>query len=496
MRLSLKVIITHLAALGLGWACVDRILDQGEVQAPDPTLPVRTKAGERQAGGKGNQTASGLLETWTSNTPDKALVKRLENESVTEVADSIWAEFFITHDDGSVSTTSRWVSEENLELVERFRGLLLAEPEGLRLWFAALPEKKRGCLGMLLGRSSFKSAIPDDQLAAWGNFPGAEFSIVMERGIRVGAAGDISRFSQMLADVSGNALQSHGIAIAISQWPIDRIDALIGKLDLRSQPVQLGVKVLVGRIPREKRLRFIEELTSSAGGIPEFAPLQASLAMLGTGMDLERRTSMIKPNVTREQASVATAFINSDIKNLFSNTGLPEGESLIGSVEKVRKGEMEADELLNEVVSRLGKVAEGNEELVREAVFNQLAKIAPDKAVTLMGKMAAKNLQNKAFALGLDPAGVESAASILRAREPEVPNDLHSRFSGWGHKSFEGLARYGDAYVSWAMSMPRSLERDLVLSAIALHVEKEDPQWAARLRAEKSFQKGWKPGMK
>jgi hypothetical protein len=73
---------------------------------------------------------------------------------------------------------------------------------------------------------------------------------------------------------------------------------------------------------------------------------------------------------------------------------------------------------------------------------------------------------------------------------------LQSRFSFWGHKSFEGLARYGDAYVSWAMTMPRSVDRDLVLSAIAIHVEKDDPQWAARLRAEKTYQSGWKPGMK
>jgi hypothetical protein len=496
MRLSLKVIFTHLAALVLGWACVDRMMDQEKVQAPAPTLPVKTKTGERQAGGKGNQTASGVLDAWTSNTPDRALVKRLEHESVAELADSIWAEFFIIHEDGSVSTISRVASGKNLELVERFRGLLLAEPEGLLQWFVALPDEKRGCLAMLLGNRSFRSAIPDDQLAAWGNLPGAGSSIAMERGIRVGEAGDIAGLNQMLADAVGNALQSHGLFNAISQWPVDRIDALIGKLDFRSSTVQLGVMELVGRVPQEKRLRFIEELTSAADGIPEFAPLQASLAMKGTGMDLERRNSMIKLNVTSEQANVATAFINSDIKNLFSDTALPEGESLSGSLEKVRKGEMEADELLNEVVSRLGKLAEGNDEMVREAVFRQLAKIAPDKAVTLMGGMPAKKLQDKAFALGLDPAGFESAASILRAREPEVSNDLHSRFSGWGHKSFEGLARYGDAYVSWAMSMPRSLERDLVLSSIAIHLEKEDPQWAARLRAEKSFQKGWKPGMK
>jgi hypothetical protein len=496
MHLSRKDIFTHLAALAIGWMCVHRIIGDDETLSADDNPSVRTKAGERQAAVKNNASASGLLAPWNANTPDQAMVERLKNESVAAVADSVWNEFFKTDDDGKITAVAPWVSEENLDVIERFRELLLADPKGMREWFAALPEDKRTHFASLPGNRSLANAIPDDQFESWASITPTGAWIETERGTRVGRSGDLVALERMLADAEANrGAESSGIPVAIANWPVDRIDMLIGKLDLRSVRVREGLPNLLNRIPLEKRVRFVESLTSFADGLPGFANLRLSLGLSGTGMDLEERAKLMMV-IGDDMEGLAPKLVTTDINRLFSGRELSENESLRESIENVRKGEMKADELLGEVTSRLGKLAEGHEELVRERVFQQLAKIAPDAALTLMEGTPAKTLQDKAFSLGLDPAGFESAASILRAREPEVPNDLHSRFSGWGHKSFEGLARYGDAYVSWAMSMPRSLERDLVISAIAIHVEKDDPQRAAQLRAEKTYQKGWKPGMK
>jgi hypothetical protein len=500
MRLSWKSILTHLAALAVGWVWVERVTGNHMPIAEEGDSSVRTKLGERQASTTKNTAESGHLMRWTGDLPDPVVVGRLKQESTADVADSIWNEFFAANADGNINAVERIVAEENLDLIEQFRGLIQADSEGVRDWFAGLPDDRRTRFKSLLGNSSLASAIPDDQLDSWEGIAGKEPWIEVERGRRAGRTGDLAVLNRMIDDASNNpgtgGAAGYGVSMAIATWPVDRVESLMGKLDLALPSVRLGVQNLLDRLPLEKKLRFIESLTLSADAGPADGHLRISAGLKGTGMDLEERITLIKPLHDGDLEKLAPQLISIDINRLLSGSELPEEESLRATLEKVRIGEMKADQLMVEVTSRLGELAEGREDLVREKVFQQLAKIAPDAAVAMMEGTPAKTVQEKVFSLGLDPAGFESAASILRAREPELPGDLQSRFSFWGHKSFEGLARYGDAYVSWAMTMPRSVDRDLVLSAIAIHVEKDDPQWAARLRAEKTYQSGWKPGMK
>lgn len=495
-------ILTHLAALSVGWACVDRWMVDFSNSSNSGITNVRTSSAERRPTGRGSNTARHSLARWTGNTPDPVMVERLGHGSVAEIADSIF-EKWAGMDVGSiVHLLAERKSGEFKFMLYEMRELLLADPTGMRDWYEELPWDKRQNFTFILNDAGLASAIPDEQIDSWEGIGSQQTWLVSERGRRAGRKGDLTSLSKTLEEIAalpGSRETSASLSETIANWPVDRVNELVGKLGIALSRARPGVARLLARLPADDRMAFLDSITAHGGAQnqdPILADLRMSAAYSAIGMNPEERLNLIKPSNNGQADNYIPLMVRNDITRLFTDETLPDGTSLQSSLDKIRKGEMKATDLLDQVSSRLGSLAEGRENLVKEHVFQQLARIAPDAAVTLVEGSPAKSVQEMVFSLGLDPAGFESAASILRAREPEVPDDLHSRFSGWGHKSFEGLARYGDAYVSWAMAMPRSLERDLALSAIAIHLDKDDPQWAARLRAEKTYQSGWKPGMK
>lgn len=502
--MSGKFILTHIAAMVVGWACVGHIIGGRESKQESSPSSVKTKSGGRSPGSKQNPAEDGPLARWMGNTPDPALVERLKHESVAEVVEVLFAKWADKDASEMLGLLSARDSVELNATLAELRELLLADPKGMRMWFEGLPDGKRQSFGVFLLDEKLASAIPDEQLDSWEKSDPDGKWVPRERGRRIGRSGDPEELTRILNEASRHSDLSKEVVTAmeaVANWPVDRANELVEVLPDGNPRTIRSLNLLLVRMPLAERMEFLDSLAST-GRMKKNAEVledcRLAVAMKGVGMDLEERLKRMNGRLAfaRDVESAAPELISMDINRLFSRDGLPESDSLQATLQKVRNGEMKADELLAEVATRLGKLAEGRQELVKEKVFQQLAKIAPDAAVTLMDGISARAVQDKALSLGFDPAGFESAAVILRAREPEAPNEVQDRFSGWGHKSFEGLARYGDAYVSWALGMPRSLDRDLVLSAIAIHLEKDDPERAAQLRAEKTYQSGWRPGMK
>ena len=387
-------------------------------------------------------------------------------------------------------------------MLNQMRELLLAEPAEMRNWFESLAWDKQQKFAFILFDEGLASAIPDEQIDSWEGICSQRDWLSNERGRRAGKRGDLVSLAKTLEEIAarpGDRYTSASLGETIANWPTDRVNDLAGKLNAVLNRCHHGIARLLARLPSDQRMTILESLIANGGRQLQRATLddiRPSVALSATGMDLEERLSMTRIFHSGDEDKYIPRLIARDVAALLSDGQVPDGASLRDSLDRVRKGEMTTDELLKTVSARLGSLAEGREELIRSEVFLQVARSAPDAAGELAERMPAKSVQELSFSLGLDAAGIESAATILRMREPEAPGDLNSRFSEWGHKSFEGLARYGDAYVAWALAMPQSLERDLVLSSIAVHLEKDDPQWAARLRAEKTYQSGWKPGIK
>jgi hypothetical protein len=189
MRLSWKGFLTHLAALAIGWACVDRILGNHESSAGTGASSVKTKSGERLPGAKTNAEDDGPLARWMGNTPDPETVERLKHESVAEVADALFAKSA----DKDLSEILGLISVHGPSgldsSIEGLRELWLAEPKEMLEWCKALPQEKRQKLSVFLLDGRLASAIPDDQLESVDGTDSHIQWLRKERGRRAGRAG-------------------------------------------------------------------------------------------------------------------------------------------------------------------------------------------------------------------------------------------------------------------------------------------------------------------
>ena len=507
MKLSGLWIATHLLAVALAWLMTGRMLEKSTSESSNPSSGrVSTKSGTRAAATGKAASSGGVLAPWLTPGPDPAIAARLKEESLTTLADSIFAPIR----EIELGELMRLVSERKdhriSPVMRAFRSLVLTDPDGVREWLGNLnadDKSKFSCLisfSPLSGDSLISSAIPDDQLDSWRGTTTDNQWIEREQGRRAGTAGDTAWLGQQIRkmdDPSASRIEiSWGIIEAVAHWPTDRVSELVGLIKPHIGPAQTGISRLIERLPPGQRLAFIDSLSSSGKTNATLDRLKQNAALAAVGADHAERMKVLSASYGDRIGKLNDLLVRSDVNRLLTVGELPADDPLHGALQRVRDGEMKADELLRDITARLGPLAAGNEKLIRDRVVDSLLKTAPAAAVELMADTPLKEVQDKVFALRFDAADFEAASVVLRAREPEVPGQMQARFSFWGHKSVEGLSRYGDAYVSWALAMPRSLERDLVLSAIAVHVEKDHPDWAARLRSEKSFQSGWRPGMK
>lgn len=502
-------IATHLLAAGLAWLVAGRLLEKpAPVSTDQSSGRSSTKSGPRAATASKASAEVGVLAPWLAPGPDPAITARLKDESLTTLADSLFAPVRDTDIGELVRLVSDRQQQENRvnPVIRAFRSLVLTDPEGVREWVGSLGADDQTKFNLLLGfrmmpdAARISSAIPDEQLESWRDIAGDNRWLEMEQGRRAGQAGDTAWLDQQLrklADASGSRSEvANGLTEAIANWPADSASDLVGKINPHLDSIRSGLSRLIARLPQEKRLAFIDSMIPPVNGKAVSNSIRQNAALSAVGADPAERLEILSPVYGGDAERTTQLLVRNDVDRLLSNTELPADDPLNGVLQRVRAGEMKADELLREITARLGPLAAGNEQLIRDRVVGTLLKTAPAAAVELMADTPIKAVQDKVFALRFDPADFEAASVVLRAREPELPAQMQARFSFWGHKSVEGLSRYGDAYVSWALAMPRSLERDLVLSAIAVHVEKDQPEWAARLRSEKSFQSGWRPGMK
>ena len=320
----------------------------------------------------------------------------------------------------------------------------------------------------------------------------------MERARRDGGNGNFQSLQNALAK---NTPEGKSAAHAmLAAWPVDRLKEISTALQENADATT--IRTLLDRLPHRDRLGFANALLAKSKVIDDDTRLSllAHAAWLAVGAPLRDRQEAMRRSMDpfNQNENLTARIVRSDLAALLSGDGLAGEDPLYQISSQLQSGIISVADAATMIRERIGEAAKLEPKVFDQAIFAAFARIDPQGAFKLLGNRSRTEMQDAITAIGgeHDPASFDASFSLLRMAEPDKPGDLQPRFNYWRSKADKGLELYGDAFVTWAMALPRSLDRDLVLASIASSVATDHPVWAEQLRAAKSFKEGWRPGAK
>ena len=152
-----------------------------------------------------------------------------------------------------------------------------------------------------------------------------------------------------------------------------------------------------------------------------------------------------------------------------------------------RHGNVEADEVLASISTKLPDESAKSPDAIRNTVFQNLIEEDSTRAAELLKNMPPKAraeavmdaAQNAFFKV--DPNQFLTALQLVPADDPE---QWDARLTAWIKHGPDNYRRLDAEYVSWVRALPDGTDRDMALYSLAIASERDNSSLSAQLRGE------------
>ncbi|WP_367873954.1 hypothetical protein [Luteolibacter sp. Populi] len=471
----MRVILTHLAVLALGWWLAVALAGAGPAAKQAGAAEGEARAGREAA--DGSRLLREVLAKGPSAEKFEAFRKDFKDlaASMSEPADFAAAldAAVLKWDQGDEDAR-----KNSKEIAALFYRWMEKDPVAAYAWagedskdprFIAFQYHGLIAFTELMNDKGWRSGLPL-MLGKSGPFlPNATRPF----GMALGADPDLAVIAQ-IKEGAEPMVWGYIIRQLAADWPIERRGELLELALAENSPAVLA-RLGKGK-PTPEMVRWMAELAKDES-VPEKFRKEITdgwlqMATKQRELPLEERLEWVKGDDKLGQlvARDVDAVLNEgrDWRHAFRN------------------GKAGAEEILAAISKELPELAAGSPDVLRERLYYQLAEEDGARAAELLNGMT--DDQRAAIILGatrssfsnINPNEFLAALAVMPADKPEL---WDARLGAWSMKTPNNYGRLKEDYVEWVRDLPAGLDREMGLFSLAESVEDEHPALAAELRA-------------
>lgn len=386
---------------------------------------------------------------------------------------------------------------ERIDAAAKFYRWMEDDPQAALEFMNAFPDQSYGPLssGISYGLEHWAEKTDPEkvkELVSASPEKGSSFMMMLGLGRQIGGAADLASFTKLYQEVKP------GMRMAISsvadRWPVERAgelaDFAMGQSDpfllagsLKRMTAKEGAAWLSAALDTGGNEKALKQFAMN-GGLSILAAYDAELGY-EEAVALWERFGRVTGDPANARQMAEQRLVSSEVQRFIG-----KGE-INDVVQSFKEGKTDAAGVLAAIQSGLPDVSSGQPELVRDQVYGALVKIHPVAAVQLFADMTEEERFKKVNSLTAtimgttpDPQFVYDLYEAVPYR-PELGPEA-DRIDVWNRLSAKSYSIYGDDYIAWIRQLPAGRNRDMALTSMAAQLEKNDPEQAAALRAEKS----------
>ncbi len=461
---------THLGAVFLGGLAFWSVRPEEDHSATNGTDHQRWRSTDRA---EHSSTAAGtlLLHEMTRNLPSPMAGTSPEDTSPTgpeqQNADADALPPAADVRAAAISCLSsfkeEYTSEEYREMQSRLLHWMRADPEGMIGYICSLekpqPYGNSSYLMAQILNAAVQRAGAGAVLGWMRNNPAFSETFAGQMAPHFGAAGDVLQlqaFSEQLGP-AWNGVRDE----ALKAWPIGKGDELIGFLE-ESPDLLIHFASIKGDGGAEWLLEVLksgklDEVTRQA---LETDIQFRNLLVFSSAMPAELRIrEIMRLDPTRSEHEIRRQVIANDVM-----TALNSGPDLRYAF---RYGRITAEQVYQDIASRLPGLAGASSAALRRQIYQELAEENPQAAMTLIKDFPPDARQDAVTRASLEMFGDMDPQRLYDFLQtiPTDGNDASwdTRLKTWEERTFRNQERLGNDYIAWVKQLPSGTDREMAL---------------------------------